>query len=129
MAVLTHKITITYTTDSGQVAAGTSTITNNYEQNFVVTATASTSNQEVDWALTLANVKSLLLYSDVAVTLKTNTVGGADTITLNAGIPIVWDTNFSSAIPFTTVVNKIYLTNGTAGDANVKGYALLDQTP
>ena len=75
-----------------------------------------------------ASVKSLILLSDVAATIKTNSSGSpADTIALAAGKPIVWDAASPYACPFTADVTKFYVTNTAAG--TLKVYVLFDPTP
>jgi hypothetical protein len=76
---------------------------------------SSVTDQNLTLAFTLANVQSFFFMSDQPATIKTNSTGSPDdTITLLAGIPLVWSRSSGIAQPLTHDVTTIYVTTGTA---------------
>lgn len=113
----TQRITTTVTTPSGTVT-GASIVS------FDATATldldtipASQTSVAYDIAFPYATLKSFVMYSPVACTIKTNASDGTggNSISLAAGVPLVWDTTSPYSNPFTHDVTKFYVTNSAAG--------------
>lgn len=126
----THTIGQTYSTDAGQITSTTDQFNSNTDVNITEVVPATTTNMQFDIVITVANIKSMVLYSDQAMTLKTNSTSSpANTITLAARKQVVWNTDHAEAKPFTANVTAIYATNATATDATLKVRVLLDQTP
>ena len=130
--MLTHKKVLQYMAGSDRIASTTESVSGDGETAYDgVIPTSGTPNVEIDVAFAFANVKSLVLYSSQAMTLKTNSSGAPDdTIVIPAGGAIVWNTNDVAACPFTANVTKIYATNGSASvTATLRIRVLLDVTP
>lgn len=128
--LFTHKIGATYSDDSGTITSVTNTYQDDTQIELDMLAVAGANNKEYDVALTLANVKSLVLYSDQPVTIKTNSTSSPqDTITLAAKQQKIFtaDGLAGGANPFAGNLTKFFITNAGASDANVKFRALLHQ--
>jgi hypothetical protein len=116
-----HQITSTYATDEGNAISAVSKYTGTAEVGFDGTVAATTDLVEVDIAWIRANVHALLLYSNQALTIKTNNSGTPiDTIVLTAGQAIIWGSDHVEANPVAHDVTKIFLSNDTANIATVK---------
>jgi hypothetical protein len=127
---LTHRVGITYSSDAGTITNTTDTYTGDGEQNFDGTIATGTTNGEVDLALAVAAIKSFVMFSTQAVTVKTNSTSApADTINLTAGHQLVWTTDHIDANPLTVNVTKFYITNTSGSAATVKFRFLVDATP
>jgi hypothetical protein len=128
--VFTHSIGVVYKNDEGAITSTTHTYTNDTEQGVDALVPAGATNKEWDIAITVANMKSMVLYSDQNVTLKTNSTSSPqDTINLVAGKEIIYTSDGAAggAIPFAGNVTKFYITNGGLKDANFKYRGLLQQ--
>lgn len=125
----THSTGITYKTAEGTIASTTDTYTADAEYALDDVVAASTTNKEFDLALTKNNIKSMVLYSDQAVTINTNSTGAgaSDTIVLAAKIQLVWNTDSHFSIPFSGNVTKFYVTNSGGVAANLKFRFLANQ--
>jgi hypothetical protein len=124
----THTPGYVYKTDVGQVANVSKAYVGNEENDFDGTVAASTTNQTETLVVTVANIQSLLLLSDQALTIKTNSATSPqDTITLKANVPIIWNTDSWDAKPFSGNVTNLFLTNGGSTLANVKIRILTQQ--
>ena len=117
----THTIGTTYKNDAGTIASSNYTVTGNTENDLSVSVPASATNQEYDLPITVADIQSMVIYSDQAVILKTNsTVVPSNTVTCVAKTMIQWDTNHHEAKPFTSDVTKIFVTNPVAAVAKLE---------
>jgi hypothetical protein len=124
----THSIGVTYKTAEGTISSTTDTYTADAEYALDDVVAASTTNKEFDMALTGANIKSMVLYSDQAVTIKTNSTGSpSDTIALAAKIQLVWNTDSHFSLPFAGNVTKFFVTNAGGVAANLKFRFLSNQ--
>ncbi len=129
----TNTIARTYNDGLSNIG-GLESVTGDTTINFDGTCAGSaTPNTEVDVAFTRANLKSLCLYSDKALTIWTNAATGAatDDIDLVAGQALVWSlaSDGIGNCPFSANVTKLYVhVTGTA-TATLKVRAILDQTP
>lgn len=116
-----HQIATSYGTDEGTAVSAISKYTGTAEVGFDGTVAATTDNVEVDIAWIKNNVHSLLLYSNQALTIKTNnSATPGDTIVLAAGQAIVWGTDHPEPNPIAADVTKLFLSNDTAQIATVK---------
>lgn len=124
-----HTLVQSLTTPSGQVsvskqysAAGSIEIDE--------TVPATTTHMPLSLAIDVSQLKSLLISSDVALTLKTNSSGSpTDTIAIKAGIPYIWNTDSYDTCLITADVTTAFLTNATGGAATVSIRGLYDPTP
>lgn len=124
----THSVGITYKTAEGTISSTTDTYTADAEMALDDQVAASTTNKEFDLSLTQANIKSMVLYSDQAVTVKTNSATSpSDTINLAAKIQLVWNTDSHFSIPFSGNVTKFFITNSGGVAANLKFRFLANQ--
>lgn len=91
-----------------------------------------TTDDLVDLAFALAQLKVVYLASDQAITIKTNSSGAPqETINLLANVPLLWteDDYQASSTLFAGDVTALYLTNGSGSAAAVEMRVLLDGTP
>jgi hypothetical protein len=116
-----HQITASYGTDEGIAVSAISKYTGTAEVGFDGTIQPTTDNVEVDIAWIRANVHALLLYSDQALTIKTNVAATpTDTVLLAGGQAVVWGTDHLEANPVAHDVTKLFLSNDGANAAKVK---------
>jgi hypothetical protein len=117
----THSVGTTYKNDAGTLASVNASYTGNNENDLSVSVAASTTLEEHDIAVTLSKIKSLAIYSDQAVVLKTNSgTSPADTLSLAAKQLIVWTNDMLTAKPFSTDVTKVFITNSGLNAASVQ---------
>jgi|SRR5579871_1163089 len=123
MAVtISHTATRTYKNQGGTARTLQETISGVSEANHAVTVAASTTNQATGWTYTQANLKSLSITSDQAITIKTNSTGSPqDTIAIAAGQVLIWTlaTDLIARCPFSNDVTNVYITNAGGTAANV----------
>lgn len=128
----THTILHSYRDSSATTITGTESVSADTEINYDGSVAGETTNYEVDWGVTRANLKSVGIFCDKAITIKTNDSGSPqETITIAAGQQRIWSlaTDTITLCPFSNNITKLYITNSTAGAASVKVRALCDQTP
>jgi hypothetical protein len=128
--LFTHKVGATYSDDSGTITSVTAQYQDDTQIELDMLAAAGATNKEYDVAFTVAHIQSMVLYSDKAVTIKTNSTGSPqETIVLAAGQQKIYthDGLAGGAIPFGGDITKFYITNAGAADANVKLRVLLHQ--
>jgi hypothetical protein len=119
--MFTHSINTGYGTDEGNTITVIKKYTGQTEVNFDGSVPATTDNVEVDIAWIKANVQALLLYSDTALTIKTNNSGTPiDTVALAAGQAISWGIDHPEPNPVGHDVTKLFLSNDAANPAVVK---------
>ena len=76
---------------------------------------ASQTDLLVPVSFTTANLRSIFLLSDQNLTLKTNSSGSpANTFTITANVPFVWQYQSGVTNPFGTDVTAFYVTNTPA---------------
>ncbi len=130
MALFTHSVGVTYKTAAGSITNTTDSYTADGEVNISDVVAAGVSNYSFDVTFDPANVKSMVLYSDQAVTVKTNSSSSPqETISLAAKIQRVWTTDHTEVIPFSGAITKFYVSNAGTTDANFKFYCLVDLNP
>lgn len=126
----THTFTRACRDSSGNSLTYTEPITDDSEFNLSVQVAATSTNVEVDWAITVANLKSIAITCDLALTIKTNSTGSPqETITLIAGQVLVWtlQTDGSGHVPFAGDVTKLYVSNAGSTIANFNIRAIAHQ--
>lgn len=87
----------------------------------------------VNFALDVSQIKALFILSDQDLTIETNNAGPDpapdDTISLVAGVPLVWTHDSYYANLLTTDITALYVTNASAAAARLRIEALHDATP
>lgn len=68
----THTVSRTYKNDAGTIASTVASYTGNNENDLSVSVPASSANQEYALACTLADIVAMVIYSDTALTIATN---------------------------------------------------------
>ena len=146
MALITHKLTHTFTPPNGLALTLTESVTGNAEFNLSDPALAVTANHQYHLAFTQANLQSVCLAVSAApgvygtVTVYTNNPSGSspqDTIVLTipvsstsgAGQVLEWSlqTNLIGKCPFSGNVTTVYVTNAASGPVSISIYGLLNQ--
>jgi hypothetical protein len=95
----------------------------------VVVANGQT-NKEVVLAIDFSQLKAIFISSDRAVLIETNDgTTPDDTITLAANVPYIWQVGSASACLITEDVTKVFVTNASGADANLRFRVLQDATP
>lgn len=129
MADVPSSISYTATGGSTPLSGITSSVTGTGGHQISITVPASTTNQLYTVAIDISELKSIFLYADGVLTVKTNDSGSpADTFVFAAsGSVLVYDTNMATIDgvapnPFDVDVTAFYLTNGTADDVNLYGF-------
>lgn len=127
MSLFTHQVTAGYkgsTTVSNVVASYTGDVQIELDDDVA----ATTTNKEFDVAITIANIKSVCITCDKAVTIKTNSTSSPqETIVLTAGKAIIWAFDHTEAGPFLGNITKFYVTNAGSAIARFRVSALLNQ--
>lgn len=121
--------TLTFTHSDGSASFQKSVTRSNEAGDKIDVSIAADTNKEISIAFPTAALDFIYIYCDKAITLKTNSTSAPDdTISLAAGVPLVWMKTSGIACPFTAAVTKIYAT-GT-GSAQVLSFRILrDATP
>lgn len=133
MATNTHVHTNRVVTTSGTVGGDVSvTATGTGRVGISETIADSTTNQLLAIAFPVDNLKSVVMYSDVAVTLSINAASNNtpdQTINLQAAKPLTWYTGGYFTIPLDQAVTSMYVTNASGSVSNLEIEALYDGTP
>jgi hypothetical protein len=118
--MFTHSINTSYGTDEGNAVTASRQYTGTTELGFDYSIPPATVNQEVDIAWIKSNVHALLIYSDHALTVKTNdATTPIDTLSLSAGQAIVWANDHVEPNPVGHDVTKLFLSNADPDTAAV----------
>jgi hypothetical protein len=119
---ITHTVTRSYKDQSSSSLTLTETVTDNTENNLDDSIAVAVNVAKV-WNCTRANLKSLCFYSDLGVTIKTNSSGSpTDTIVLAPGQSLVWtlQTDTLAKCPLSAdVTGGIFVTNAASGPARL----------
>lgn len=127
----THKITHRVEA-GGETIQQTSEVTADQETNVEVTVAGSTTDDQVDVAIDISDLKSIYMETDQDLTVETNSGSTPDdTFTLKANMPMTWNTDSSLPNPFAsaTDVTALYLTNAGSTAATFRMKVLQDVTP
>ena len=90
----------------------------------------SASDQQADLTLDVSTIKAIYILSDQDVTLETNDgTTPDDTISLKAGVPLIYHENGYFANPFSQDITALYLTNSSGAAATVQLEVVYDSTP
>ncbi len=126
--LITHSITVGYKAPEGTVTSITTSYSADEDINLSDTVLAGATNKEFDVAVTIANIKSMVLWSDKNLTIKTNSSSTPqETITLTANVQKVY--TFDGAAPnfFSGNITKFFCTNAGIADAKLVFRALVNQ--
>lgn len=127
---ITHTVTWTYRDQSSNPITKTAIVIGGTEKNIDASVPVA-ADQAYPITLDRTKLLSLCLYSDVALTIETNSSSApTDTIVLTAGQNRQWElaTDGLAACPITASVTSMFLTNAAAGVAAFKLRALLSAT-
>lgn len=125
----THTVTNAIRTPSGTL---TKSLT--YSASGEANASESVANGQTDFdiviAIAVAEVESFEIVSSQDVLVQTNDGGSPDdSLTLEAGVPYIWNTNSYEAFALTADVTVFYITNASGSTAQVEIRCIQDATP
>lgn len=100
------------------------------EKNLDITLTAAQANKLYEITLDVSEMKSLVVDSPSStITIKTNSSGSpVQTLTIEAGIPLVWHHESGLPNPLTTDVTALYVSTAATVAVSAKFRALEDVT-
>jgi hypothetical protein len=119
-----HILATQYRTQAGSVAEVTETINGDGETNIDETVPAGTTDYVVNVAIATSQVQSLVLWAGGTVTVTTNSPTD-DTFNLTSSHPLVWNRNASIALPLTTDVASLHISNAGTNPVRVRMSVLL----
>lgn len=105
------------TRNNGNVVESTRTITNPpLATEYDSPVAANQTNLQLEpFAVDVSDLLLWVIMSDQDLTIKTNSSSVPDdTITVKAGVPIIWDSESGAANPLTADVTDLFITNTTA---------------
>ena len=116
-----HTVTLSFVSTSGKTITAPVFITSHEEILLSFTIPAASTNYFVNIGSILRlKLNDLLLYSDQAATIKTNSTTGTDTFSLKAGVPYFWTVTGGVANPLSAdITTGIYITTTTAVQSNM----------
>lgn len=127
----THTITQSITQPGG--AAGLSAAnayTGDGKSSREIPVPEDSTDLEVAVAIDFSQLVNIFMLSDVDMTVETNSATVPDdTITLSAGVPLIWNADAPNSNPFTADVTAFFLTTGAVGAGTFKAEILQDSTP
>ena len=128
----THLLTREWSrpNDSASTVSVRETLTADGEDNRDVAVPAPSTDKVVNIAIDVSALASLFLKSDVGLVIKTNSLSEPnDTITLAAGIPLIWSPNCGYACPLSADVTTFHVVLGGSTAATLQVRLLQDATP
>jgi hypothetical protein len=109
---LTYSVGVQTKTPEGTIANTTDNFIGNAASIVDASIPAATADQVEACAVTVANLVMCVLYSVLALTIKTYAAGVLkQTINLPAGKQMVWDTNSTFDNPFTDNFDELKISN------------------
>lgn len=121
-----HSITTTYNDDSGVVQTVLNKFTGTTEVGYDGTINAGTTDFEIDIGWKISTNQSLMMWSDQALTVKTNSsTTPGQTISLAANVMLEWGVGLGEINPITVDVTKLFVTNAGTTNAKLKMRALV----
>jgi len=124
--VFNHSITTTYNDDSGVVQTVLNKFTGTTEVGYDGTINAGTTDFEIDIGWKISTNQSLMMWSDQALTVKTNSsTTPGQTISLAANVMLEWGVGLGETNPITVDVTKLFVTNAGTTNAKLKMRALV----
>jgi len=126
---LTHTVETKVVT-AARTVLGSKTYSGDAESKLEVAIADSVTDQQVNVAIDVTAVKSILMTSDQDLTVETNDgTTPTDTINLIAGVPYLWTTDQYFTNLLTADVTALYLTNSSGATANFDMECVYDSTP
>ena len=126
----THTVIMTYQRPGAEVKGSSQ-----YSGESVVaivdqSVPADSTDLELQVNLDVSQIVSLILSSDVDMTIETNAADatGGNTLVLAAGAPYVWTTDSLDSLLLTLDVDSMFLTTGAVGTGTFNMVALIDPT-
>ena len=128
MATFTHTRTISYTANGAIVVNAALSQTGDEETDLDTSIAAGATNQQFAYNLVAANLKSVFIYSDNGLVIKTNSSSTPqDTITLAPGQALAWQSGDPGAAPFAGNVTALFVSNSGSAASALKMRALSNQ--
>jgi hypothetical protein len=126
---ITHSYTITWAKGS-ETFSKQFNVTGDQEKGGDYTIANGVTNQLITLTIDVSALKSILIVSTVAMTLKTNDSGAPqDTIALTAGVPIMEYVGDISGAMFAGDVTAFYVSNASGSEGTLTIKILEDGTP
>jgi len=126
----THNLDVGWSGSSQAPNNNRVSLTGDGEDNRQLSVANSVTDQLVNLAIDISQLKMFVLVSNAVVTIETNSSSAPqETFTLAAGVPVLWYTGCGYAVPFAGDVTKIYVTNASGGTATIDIHILHDSTP
>ncbi|HEY4360100.1 MAG TPA: hypothetical protein VGN17_03995 [Bryobacteraceae bacterium] len=121
---INHTVVRTYKNQGSTARTLSETVSGNTERNLAVQVAGTTTNHHVVITWVQADIQSLSITSDQAITIYTNAASGSspqDTIAIAAGQVLIWTlaTDLVARCPFSDDVTSIYITNSGSTAANI----------
>lgn len=127
--MFTHLLTIGWSSGNSQISTQVA-LQADGETNAEIAVAAGATDKVVNLPIDVSALKSLMILSDKAVTIKTNSAGAPDdTIDVAAGVPVLWWNGAVGSNPLTVDVVTLHIANAGADNAVVQIRALQDVTP
>ena len=126
MAQFTHKITKSYSTDSGTISSVIGTKLADTEVGLQTVVSGAAVNFFRTLNVDKTQIISMAISASKACTIHTNTTGGVDTFVMADGSAILWNSDDINACPITTTITGIYF-NGGGTNSTVRLSFLLNQ--
>ena len=125
----THRLIRAWQSGDNTAVSAIENVVADQEVNLDIPVPANSTNLHAVVGIDVSQLKSLYLLSDIDLTIETNDSGTPDdTLTLEAGIALLWSAASGLANPLTADVTDLYLTGGaTAGTLQLR--SLSDPTP
>jgi hypothetical protein len=118
---ITHTAGITFSSNNGSPTVFSVSQSADGEINLDVVIAAAASNFSVVCPVTASLVKSVLIYSDAAMTVLTKNSGGStvNTFTMVANKPLLWQFGFPTTCPITGDFATLSVTSTPGGNLRV----------
>lgn len=127
---ITHNLTLSWQSGEGASISKKVSATGGQEINISESVPDSSTDLQITCNVDVSALKSLYIVSDKDMTLETNSGSTpTDTLSLKAGVPIVWESNMGTTNPLTADVTALFATTGAVGAAILDFKALQDPTP
>jgi hypothetical protein len=125
-----HSFETKYTPGSDTPIQSSKTYTGTGETSVDESITASASDYVISMAMDVSQVKSIVVLSDQALVIKTNSNSSpADTLTLVAGRPYEWDTDSYNTFKFGTDITSLHVANPASSAARLQISFVFDASP
>lgn len=126
---VTHTLHQNWVNGSRAIASSKN-YTGNASNTLDETIADSSTDFEIAFTLDVSAIKSIYILSDQAITLETNNGGApADTLTLVAGHPYIWNTDSEFTNLLATDITALFITNASGATATLKLEVVFDPTP